>query len=47
MPIELITKKPIIPSEEEILNNSRSRSAKLRVIERISAKKEKNKYKQK
>lgn len=47
IPIELITKKPIIPSEEEILNNSRSRSAKLRVIERISAKKEKNKYKQK
>ncbi len=26
------TKKPIIPSEEEILHNSRSRSAKLRVI---------------
>jgi 16S rRNA (cytosine1402-N4)-methyltransferase len=46
-PVELLTKKPIIPSEEEILNNSRSRSAKLRVIERISAKKEKNKYKQK
>lgn len=47
MPVELITKKPIIPTDEEILNNSRSRSAKLRVIERISAKKEKNKYKQK
>ncbi len=47
IPIELITKKPIIPTDEEILNNSRSRSAKLRVIERISAKKEKNKYKQK
>lgn len=46
-PVELITKKPIIPSDEEILNNSRSRSAKLRVIERIESKKEKNKYKQK
>lgn len=32
---KLITKKPIIPSEEEINNNSRSHSAKLRVIERI------------
>ena len=32
---KLITKKPILPSEEEINNNKRSRSAKLRVIERI------------
>lgn len=31
----VITKKPIIPSKEEIRNNSRSRSAKLRVIERV------------
>jgi 16S rRNA (cytosine1402-N4)-methyltransferase len=31
----LINKKPIIPSKEEIKNNSRSRSAKLRVIEKI------------
>lgn len=46
-PVEILTKKPIIPSEEEILNNSRSRSAKLRVLETILAKKEKNKYKQK
>lgn len=44
-PVEIITKKPIVPSEEEILNNSRSRSAKLRVLERIEFKKEKNKYK--
>jgi 16S rRNA (cytosine1402-N4)-methyltransferase len=46
-PAEILTKKPIIPGEEEILNNSRSRSAKLRVIERVLARKEKNKYKQK
>lgn len=30
-----ITKKPITPSEEEIATNSRSRSAKLRVFERV------------
>ena len=33
--IKLINKKPILPSEEEIKENSRSKSAKLRVIERI------------
>lgn len=33
--IKLINKKPILPSEEEIRENSRSKSAKLRVIERI------------
>lgn len=33
--IKLINKKPILPSEEELKNNSRSKSAKLRVIERI------------
>ena len=32
---KLITRKPIIPSKEEIEENNRSRSAKLRVIERI------------
>jgi len=31
----IITKKPITPSENEIKNNPRSRSAKLRVAERI------------
>lgn len=31
----VITKKPIVPSRKEILANSRSRSAKLRVIEKI------------
>lgn len=31
----IITKKPIIPTEEEIKSNPRSRSAKLRIIEKI------------
>lgn len=34
-PYKIITKKPILPSEEEQNRNSRSRSAKLRVGERI------------
>jgi len=46
MPVEILTKKPILPTESEILENSRSRSAKLRVIERIAKRKSKNKYKQ-
>ena len=33
--IKLINKKPILPSEKELEENSRSRSAKLRIIERI------------
>jgi len=33
--IKLINKKPITPSEEELKINSRSKSAKLRVIERV------------
>lgn len=32
---KLITNKPILPSSEEILYNSRSKSAKLRVIEKV------------
>ena len=32
---EIITKKPLIPTDEEIRINSRSRSAKLRVAEKI------------
>jgi 16S rRNA (cytosine1402-N4)-methyltransferase len=36
-----------LPTHEEIITNPRSRSAKLRVIERVEFKKEKNKYKQK
>jgi 16S rRNA (cytosine1402-N4)-methyltransferase len=34
-PFKILTKKPITPSKKEIAANSRSRSAKLRVIERI------------
>lgn len=34
--LKVMTKKPILPSEEEIQANSRSRSAKLRLAERIS-----------
>ncbi|MBA30990.1 MAG: 16S rRNA (cytosine(1402)-N(4))-methyltransferase [Chloroflexi bacterium] len=33
--VKIINKKPIIPSENEIINNPRSRSAKLRIAERI------------
>ncbi|MEA1925712.1 MAG: 16S rRNA (cytosine(1402)-N(4))-methyltransferase RsmH [Patescibacteria group bacterium] len=33
--IKIITKKPITPNRKEILNNPRSRSAKLRVAEKI------------
>ena len=33
--IKLINKKPILPSEKEIEENTRSKSAKLRVIERV------------
>jgi 16S rRNA (cytosine1402-N4)-methyltransferase len=34
-PFELITRKPLVPSEAEIERNSRSRSAKLRVAEKV------------
>ncbi len=33
--IKIITKKPVVPSEKEKQNNPRSRSAKLRVVEKI------------
>ena len=32
---KIITKKPLTPSAEEIINNPRARSAKLRVAEKI------------
>ena len=34
---ELLTKKPVVPSEKEIKNNPRSRSAKLRAIKIIAS----------
>ena len=33
--IKLVNKKPILPSDEELKENSRSNSAKLRIVERI------------
>ena len=33
--LKIITRSPLVPCEDEVLNNSRSRSAKLRVAERI------------
>jgi 16S rRNA (cytosine1402-N4)-methyltransferase len=35
-PFELITKKPIVPDENEIATNSRARSAKLRIAEKTN-----------
>jgi len=36
-PFKLITRKPIIPSKEEIKQNNRARSAKLRIVEKVNA----------
>ena len=36
--LKLVTRKPILPSEEELAANNRSRSAKLRVAEKINDK---------
>ena len=33
--IKLVNKKPILPSDKELVENSRSKSAKLRIIERV------------
>jgi len=33
--MRLITKKPIVPSESEIEQNTRARSAKLRIAEKL------------
>ena len=35
-PYRMLTRKPVVPSSEEIRYNPRARSAKLRVIEKIS-----------
>ena len=32
--LDIVTKKPVRPGQEEIINNPRSRSSKLRVAER-------------
>ena len=34
-PFKILTRKPIVPNEEELRENSRSRSAKLRIAEKI------------
>lgn len=34
--IKLINRRPVVPSPEEIMNNPRSRSARLRIVEKIS-----------
>lgn len=34
-PFRLVTKKPVVPSDEEVINNRRARSAKLRVVEKM------------
>jgi 16S rRNA (cytosine1402-N4)-methyltransferase len=34
-PFKLITRKPVVPSDSEIEENPRARSAKLRVAEKI------------
>lgn len=36
--LKLVTRKPILPSEEELAVNNRARSAKLRVVEKINDK---------
>ena len=33
--VKILTKKPILPSEDEVMRNPRARSAKLRAAERI------------
>ncbi len=35
VPFKLITKKPIVPTDDEIIRNRRARSAKLRIAEKI------------
>ena len=43
--LEQVNKKPIVPSDEEVIGNPRSRSAKLRIIKLTTTKNAKNKYK--
>lgn len=49
IPVTILTKKPLMATEEELLQNSRSRSAKLRIIQkvepgRVDGAKKKKKY---
>jgi len=37
-PLKLVTRKPILPSDEEIEHNKRARSAKLRIAEKVKTK---------
>lgn len=37
IPLKIITKKPLVPADQELKSNSRSRSAKLRIAEKIDA----------
>lgn len=41
-PLRAVTRKPVLPQEEEIRRNTRARSAKLRVAEKIGATKDDN-----
>jgi len=34
--VKLLTRKPVIPTEEEVKRNAPSRSAKLRVVEKVA-----------
>ncbi|WP_288730655.1 16S rRNA (cytosine(1402)-N(4))-methyltransferase, partial [uncultured Fusobacterium sp.] len=34
--VKIITKKPILPSEEEVGKNNRAHSSKLRIVERLA-----------
>ena len=34
--IKILTKKPVVPSTDEIAFNKRARSAKLRIVERLA-----------
>ena len=42
--LEQVNKKPIVPSDKEVIGNPRSRSAKLRIIKLTTTKNAKNKY---
>jgi 16S rRNA (cytosine1402-N4)-methyltransferase len=35
LPLRPVNRKPLLPSEEEVRENSRARSAKLRIAEKI------------